>query len=68
MHLPIADRAAFDDATQLLDAFGDDASTEAIQRARRSRDAGNIAAFCRWRQAKRAIALIVGPLPSASIH
>lgn len=68
MNSPIADRAAFTDATQLIESHGANAADEATERARRSRDTGNLVAFCRWRQAKRAIALIAGEHLPATIH
>ena len=68
MHVPIADRAAFADATALIQSHGEAAAAEAAERARKSRNAGNLAAFCRWRQAKRAVALIAGDHTATTIH
>ena len=45
----ITGRAALDDASSLIDLFGDDAGFEAASRAEHSRDAGNVIRFCHWR-------------------
>ena len=57
-------RLALSDASDLIDRFGDDAGFEAAARAERSRDLGNVARFCHWRQIERVIA----SLSSDGIH
>jgi hypothetical protein len=51
----IADRSAVDAAAELIAALGEDAVLEAADRAARSREAGNVRMFCRWRQIERLI-------------
>jgi hypothetical protein len=59
MHLPIlSDRKSFEDATDLMARFGDDAGYEAAALADRSRDMGNHIRFCHWRQIERMIVLL----------
>lgn len=52
----LKDRGAFEDAAELMRAFGDAAAFEAAVRADRSRCRGNVLNFCHWRQIERAIA------------
>ena len=54
----VADRASALDAVRLLDLHGHGAGEEAGVRARRSRDRGNVASFCRWRQIERLLAVM----------
>ena len=56
--LHINGRGALADATALIEQFGDLAESEAAQRARESRNAGNVARFCHWRQIERVIATL----------
>jgi hypothetical protein len=65
---PFADPAAFADATELLGSFGQYARLEAAARAAKSRDAGNVLHFCRWRQAERTIALLSSEELVGTIH
>jgi hypothetical protein len=59
MDLPfIHGRVALDDASELIECFGDAAASEAAARARRSRGDGNLARFCHWRQIERVIAAL----------
>lgn len=51
-------RLALADASDLIDRYGDDAGFEAAMRAERSRDDGNVARFCHWRQIERVIATL----------
>jgi hypothetical protein len=51
----IVDRSAVDAAAELIAALGEDAVLEAADRAARSRKAGNVQMFCRWRQIERLI-------------
>jgi hypothetical protein len=48
-------RLALADASDLIERFGDDAGFEAAARAEHSRDLGNVARFCHWRQIERVI-------------
>ncbi|HEY0625409.1 MAG TPA: hypothetical protein VGD10_01620 [Allosphingosinicella sp.] len=68
MHHPIADRAAYADATALIEDFGTYAADEAAARAEKGRELGNVFSFCRWRQAERAVALIAGEGDVTAIH
>lgn len=67
-HVHLPDRAAASDAAELIARFGAHAASEAAARADRSRDAGNVVAFCRWRQIERLILLLAGPLRLRTIH
>jgi hypothetical protein len=51
-------RNALADASDLMERYGDDAGFEAAARAERSRDDGNVARFCHWRQIERVIATL----------
>lgn len=51
-------RVSLADAAELMQRFGDDAGYEAAARAERSRDEGNVARFCHWRQIERVIATL----------
>jgi hypothetical protein len=51
-------RRALDDASDLIERYGDDAGFEAAARAERSRDRGNVGGFCHWRQIERVIATL----------
>lgn len=64
----LSDRKSYDDATQLIAAFGDNAGYEAAARADRSRDLGNVSHFCRWRQIERLIVLLAFEAPLGTIH
>lgn len=49
-------------AAEMMALFGVDAADQARQRARQSRDRGNVVLFCRWREAQRLIGFLsVGP-------
>lgn len=61
-------RLALADASDLIDRFGDDAGFEAAARAERSRDDGNVARFCHWRQIERVIAALNSDDVRGSIH
>ena len=60
--------AALSDATSLIEQFGQYAESEAANRARRSRDDGNVARFCHWRQIERVIAALSCDDILGSIH
>ena len=61
-------RPALADASELMQRYGDDAGFEAAARAERSRDEGNVARFCHWRQIERAIATLSCEEVRGSIH
>ena len=61
-------RLALADASELMTRFGDDAGFEAAARAERSRDEGNVARFCHWRQIERVIATLSCEEVRGSIH
>ena len=61
-------RPALRDASELIDRFGDDAGFEAAARAERSRDEGNVARFCHWRQIERVIASLSSDEAYGTIH
>jgi hypothetical protein len=61
-------RLALADASDLIERYGDDAGFEAAARAELSRDAGNVARFCHWRQIERVIATLSSDEVSGTIH
>jgi hypothetical protein len=61
-------RIALADASYLIDRFGDDAVFEAAARAERSRDDGNVARFCHWRQIERVIATLSSDEVRGTVH
>lgn len=69
MDMPfISGRPALDDAARLMEQFGDDAGFEAAVRAERSRDLGNVAHFCHWRQIERVIVTLSCQEVRGSVH
>ncbi|MGB7405590.1 MAG: hypothetical protein WA906_07875 [Pacificimonas sp.] len=54
----INDRVSFDEASQFVDRFGDEAVLEAASIADRHRVAGDAPNFARWRQVERAILML----------
>ena len=52
---PSSGRSRIVDAALLLETYGDNAGFEAAARAEASRDKGNVARFCHWRQIERVI-------------
>ncbi len=54
----VNDRQLFNEASSLIDRFGDDAIIEAATRADAYRDSGNLVQFSRWRQVERAIMML----------
>jgi len=64
----ITDRAALQDADDLIDRFGEDAGFEAAVRAERSRDSGNVLKFCHWRQIERVIATLSSDEIGGTLH
>jgi hypothetical protein len=61
-------RLALADAADLIERFGDDAGFEAAARAERSRDVGNVAHFCHWRQIERVIATLSCDEVRGTVH
>ena len=61
-------RLALADASDLIERFGDNAGFEAAARAARSRDLGNVARFCHWRQIERVIATLVCDQVRGTVH
>jgi hypothetical protein len=64
----LADRAAFVEARELIDIYGELAVAEAAQRASRSRDLGNVVHFCRWREVIRMIDMLGDDQVDGAIH
>jgi len=64
----ISDRVALADATDLVERFGEAAAGEAATRAAISRDAGNVARFCHWRQIERVIAALGSDQVGGTVH
>lgn len=67
-HVYVEDRAALDEATELMTRFGALAPMEAASRADRSRSLGNVIHFCRWRQIERCIEMLNAPHEGALRH
>jgi hypothetical protein len=61
-------RTALADAADLMDRYGEQAALEAAVRAQRSRNDGNVARFCHWRQIERVIATLSSEAVHGSIH
>ena len=61
-------RLALADASDLIDRYGDSAGFEAAARAQRSRNDGNVARFCHWRQIERVIATLSSAEPVGTVH
>lgn len=64
----ITGRVALADAAELLEEFGRHAASEAAARAESSRDAGNVARFCHWRQIERVIQTLSSREAAGTIH
>ncbi len=64
----IHDRALVDAATALITDHGSAARTEAAERAKLSRNRGNVVKFCRWRQVERLITMLDAGAETASLH
>lgn len=60
--------AAYTEAAELIEHFGDYAGSEAALRADRSRDLGNLVHFCRWREVGRLIDLIRDDAVIGAVH
>jgi len=61
-------RLALADAAELIERYGDEAAYEASMRAGRSRNDGNIARFCHWRQIERVIATLSSDEVRGTVH
>ena len=61
-------RPALADASDLMARYGDDAGFEAAARAEQSRDDGNVARFCHWRQIERVIATLSSDEAIGTVH
>jgi len=69
MDIPfITSRLALDDASELIERYGEEATFEAASRARRSRNDGNVMRFCHWRQIERVIATLASDEVRGTIH
>jgi len=66
--LYLAHRDEVSAASDLIARFGAEASFEAAARADRSRDLGNVAHFCRWRQIERLILLLSAEHAVGTVH
>ena len=64
----ISGRVALADAAELLEQFGAHAGSDAAARAAGSRDAGNVARFCHWRQIERVIETLSSREAAGTIH
>lgn len=67
-HVHLPDRAAAQEAAELIARFGALAADEAAARADRSRGLGNVADFCRWRQIERMILLLSSGTEGRTVH
>jgi hypothetical protein len=61
-------RLALADAAELIEHYGDAAGGEAAARAGRSRNDGNVARFCHWRQIERVIATLSSDQVRGTVH
>jgi len=61
-------RLALADASDLIERYGEDAAVEASIRAERSRDDGNVARFCHWRQIERVVLTLSSDEVRGTVH
>lgn len=61
-------RLALDDASALIERYGDEAAFEAAARAEQSRDDGNVVRFCHWRHIERVIATLSSDEVCGTVH
>lgn len=61
-------RVALADATDLIERYGDEAAFEAVARADRSRNDGNVERFCHWRQIARVITTLTSDEVLGTVH
>ncbi len=64
----LKDRGALAEATELMQALGEHARGEAAARAADSRNRGNLAHFCHWRQIERAIVALSDEDVTGTVH
>ena len=64
----IHSRLALADASDLIERYGEDAAVEASIRAERSRDDGNVARFCHWRQIERVVLTLSSDEVRGTVH
>ncbi|WP_265571080.1 hypothetical protein [Sphingomicrobium nitratireducens] len=64
----ISGREAVSDASQLIEAFGDDAGFEAAARAESSRALGNVRRYCHWRHIERLIVALSEGAAPGTVH
>lgn len=67
-HIHVVDRAALDDASNLIATYGDFAALEAASRAESSRTVGNVIHYCRWRQIERLIGVLRVEDATGTVH
>ena len=67
-HVHVPDRAALDDAAELIARFGQYAGSEAKLRADRSREHGNVVHFTRWRLIERVILMLSDDAVTDTVH
>ncbi len=67
-HLHVPDRAAVEEAHDLIATCGEHAASEAALRADRSRGLGNISHFCRWRTIERTILMLGDKEVTGAVH
>ena len=61
-------RLALNDASDLIDRYGEEAALVAAERAERSRDDGNVVRFCHWRHIERVIATLSDDEVRGTVH
>ena len=61
-------RPVLEDASDLIDRYGEEAARVAAERAQRSRDDGNVARFCHCRQIERVIATLSSDEVRGTVH
>ena len=64
----IHSRLALADASDLIERYGEDAAVQASIRAERSRDDGNVARFCHWRQIERVVLTLSSDEVRGTVH
>ncbi len=64
----VSDRAMLAEATDLIARFGCEASFQAAAQADRSRNMGNVAHFCRWRQVERLVEVLTADAVTGTVH
>jgi len=63
----LSDAVSVTEALSLIEQLGEFASSEAIARADKSRDVGNLSLYCRWRQIAMMIELLDAG-PGGTLH